>query len=158
MGRGVSEGLLSAEEIAALSGLDYLRAMVAGRIAAPSMAGTLGFRLAEVEQGRAVFLGEPSDRVLNPMVIVHGGWALTLIDSACGCAGHTTLAPGRAYTTLETKTNFVRVITAESGTVRGEGKIVAAGRTIITAEARVTDEAGKLLAHGTSTLLVLSAR
>jgi uncharacterized protein (TIGR00369 family) len=102
-----------------------------------------------------VFIGEPSDRILNPLGIVHGGWALTLIDSCCGCAAHTTLAAGIGYTTVETKVNFVRAITPATGQVRAEGRVIARGRTIITTEGTLTDSNGKLLAHGTSTLMVL---
>jgi uncharacterized protein (TIGR00369 family) len=140
-----------------LSGLDAMRLLVAGKHEAPSIAKTLGFTLAEVEDGKAVFIGEPSDRILNPLGIVHGGFALTLIDSCTGCAAHTTLPAGVGYTTVETKVNFVRAITPATGPVRAEGVVVARGRTIITAEGRLTDSSGKLLAHGTSTLIVLRA-
>ncbi len=138
-----------------LSGLEAMRALLAGDFNAPSISNTLGFRLVEVDDGRAVFEGEPSDRILNPLGIVHGGWALTLLDSACGCAAHATLPAGVGYATVETKVNFVRQITPDSGTVRAEGNVIARGRTIITTEAKLTDSKGKLLAHGTSTLIVL---
>ena len=142
-------------DFAGLSGLETMRRLIAGEFSAPSIAGTLGFRLVEVEEGRAVFEGEPSERVLNPLGIVHGGWALTLIDSCTGCAAHTTLPAGVGYTTVETKANFVRAITPQTGLVRAEGRVVSAGRTIITAEGKITDAKGRLLAHGTSTLIVL---
>lgn len=144
-----------AEELMRMNGLEAMRALIAGKFPPPSISTTLGFNLAEVEDGRAVFLGDPTDRIMNPLGIVHGGWALTLIDSCCGCAAHTTLAPGLAYSTVETKVNFVRAITPETGQVRAEGVVVARGRTIITAEGKLTDARGKLLAHGTSTLIVL---
>jgi uncharacterized protein (TIGR00369 family) len=140
---------------ATLSGLDAMRALIAGKLPAPSIGETLGFTLVEVEEGRAVFEAMPSDRIMNPHGTVHGGWALTLLDSCTGCAAHTTLARGVGYTTVETKGNFVRAITPETGVVRAEGKVVAVGRTIITAEGRITDAQGRVLAHGTSTLLVL---
>jgi uncharacterized protein (TIGR00369 family) len=140
----------------ALGGLEGMRAMIEGRLPGPAIAEALGFRLAEVADGYALFIGTPSPRVLNPMGIVHGGFALTLIDSCTGCAGHTTVPPGLGYTTtLETKVNFVRVIAPDVGEVRAEGRVVARGRTILTAEGRVTDAAGKLYAHGTSTLYVV---
>ncbi|MGE0741976.1 MAG: PaaI family thioesterase [Hyphomonadaceae bacterium] len=145
----------AAKQLVGLNGLDAMRALIAGEFAPPSIATTLGFWLAEVEDGRAVFLGEPSDRIMNPLGIVHGGWALTLIDSCTGCAAHTTLSAGVGYTTVETKVNFVRAITPATGQVRAEGRVVARGRTIITAEGTLTDSKGKLLAHGTSTLMVL---
>jgi uncharacterized protein (TIGR00369 family) len=132
-----------------------MKLLIAGKHGAPSITTTLGFTLTEVEAGKAVFLGEPSDRILNPLGIVHGGWALTLIDSCCGCAAHTTLAAGVGYTTVETKVNFVRAITPATGQVRAEGVVVSRGKTIITAEGKLTDSSGKLLAHGASTLMVL---
>ncbi len=145
----------AAQKLLGLSGLDAMKLLIAGGHEAPSIAKTLGFALAEVEAGKAVFIGEPSDRILNPLGIVHGGWALTLIDSCCGCAAHTTLAAGIGYTTVETKVNFVRAITPATGQVRAEGRVIARGRTIITTEGTLTDSNGKLLAHGTSTLMVL---
>lgn len=145
----------AAQRLLSLTGLEALRLMIAGQHSAPSIASTLGFTLAEVEDGRAVFVGEPSDRILNPLGIVHGGWALTLIDSCTGCAAHTTLPAGVGYTSVETKVNFVRAITPETGQVRAEGTVIARGRTIITTEGKLTDSRGKLLAHGTSTIMVL---
>lgn len=145
----------AAQKLLSMSGLEGLRYMIAGNHPPPSIASTLGFTLAEVDDGRALFLGEPSDRILNPLGIVHGGWALALIDSCTGCAAHTTLPAGVSYTTVETKVNFVRAITPATGQVRAEGVVVARGRTIITAEGKLTDSRGRLLAHGTSTLMVL---
>jgi len=145
----------AAKHLVGLSGLEALRLMMAGNHPPPSISTTLGFYLAEVGEGRALFIGEPSDRILNPLGIVHGGYALTLIDSCTGCAAHTTLAAGVSYTTVETKVNFVRAMTPETGQVRAEGVVVARGRTIITAEGKITDSRGRLLAHGTSTLIVL---
>jgi len=145
----------AAQRLMGMGGLEGLRLLIAGGHEAPSIAKTLGFTLAEVDEGRAVFVGEPSDRILNPLGIVHGGWALTLIDSCTGCAAHTTLPAGVGFTTVETKVNFVRAITPDTGPVRAEGRVIARGRTIITAEGTLTDSNGKLLAHGTSTLMVL---
>ena len=140
------------------SGLDFLRAMIAGERPAAPIGKHIGFRLAEVERGRAVFEGEPGPHLLNPLGAVHGGFALTLIDSACGCAVHTELDAGIGYTTVETKVNFVRPIAPESGTIRCEGRVLSRGRTIATAEARLISADGKLLAHGTSTLIILAPR
>ncbi len=139
----------------AMSGIEAMRALIEGRFAPPSISETLGFRLVAAEHGFVAFEGEPSDRVLNPLGAVHGGWALTLIDSACGAAGHTTLPAGVGYGTLETKVNFVRPIAATTGTLRAEGRVLAQGRTILTAEAKITDARGKLYAHGTSTCMIL---
>jgi len=151
----MSDAKTAAKELLTLSGLDALRALIAGNHPAPSIATTMGFYLAEVEDGRAVFIGETSDRILNPLGIVHGGWALTLIDSCTGCAAHTTLPANVGYTSVETKVNFVRAISADTGQVRAEGHVVARGRTIITTEGKITDARGRLLAHGTSTIMVL---
>lgn len=151
-------GVCAPGEIAALSGLEFLEAMIAGRLPAPPIAEPLDFRLVEVEPGRAVFEGRPGPHLLNPLGSVHGGWALTLIDSAAGCAVHSLLDPGIGYTTVETKVNFTRPIQPDGGIVRAEGKMVSRGRQIATAEARITDSGGKLLAHGSSTLIILPPR
>ncbi|MBI3439597.1 MAG: PaaI family thioesterase [Proteobacteria bacterium] len=151
----MNEAQQTARALMGLSGLEAMRALIAGKFPPPSITETLGFTLAEVDDGRAVFVGKPSDRVLNPLGIVHGGWALTLIDSCAGCAAHTTLPAGVGYTTVETKVNFVRAIQHDTGELRAEGVVVARGRTIITAEGKLTDTRGRLYAHGTSTLLVL---
>jgi uncharacterized protein (TIGR00369 family) len=151
-------GAVAAEDLASLTGLELLERMVAGEIPAPPISRTMGFRLAEVEPGRAVFEGEPGEALINPLGSVHGGWALTLIDSATGCALHTELPAGIGYTTVETKANFTRAIAPGSGTVRCEGRVVSRGRQIATAEARLTASDGRLLAHGTSTLIILPPR
>lgn len=151
-------GIASADEIAGLSGREVLEAMIAGRLPAPPMARTLGFRLVEVGDGSAVFEGEPSADLLNPLGIVHGGWALTLIDSAAGCAAHSRLTAGTSYTTVETKVNMTKAITPDVGRIRAEGRVIAQGRRIITTEARMVDKSDRILAHGTSTIMVLPPR
>lgn len=148
-------GVASAEEMARYTGRELLIASMEGRVPAAAIAQGMNFRLLEVGEGRAVFEGEPGEQHLNPLGSVHGGWALTLIDSACGCAAHSTLPAGVGYSTVETKVNFTRAIRPDGGPIRTEGAVVSAGRTIITAEARMTDAQGRLLAHGTSTLIVL---
>jgi uncharacterized protein (TIGR00369 family) len=135
-----------------------LRKMVAGDLPAPPIAATMGFRLVEVESGMVVFEGTPGPHLLNPLGSVHGGYALTLIDSACGCAVHSELDAGVGYTTVETKVNFTRAIDPAGGPVRCEGRVLSRGRTIATAEAYLRDESGRLLAHGTSTLIILYPR
>lgn len=144
--------------ISAMSGLEMLRAMIAGRVDAPGMARTLGFSLVEVSEGLAVFEGEAGPHLLNPLGTVHGGFALTLIDSATGCAAHTLLPAGVGYTSVETRTNFTRAIRADSGTLRCEGRVVVAGRQIITATGTLTLPDGTIAAHGGSTLMVLPPR
>jgi uncharacterized protein (TIGR00369 family) len=151
-------GVATPEEIAGLTGLEMLQAMVDGRLPAPTIAGTLGFRLVRVSPGEAVFEAEAGPHLLNPLGTVHGGIALTLVDSAAGCAVHTTLPAGLGYTTVETKVNFTGAIRAESGTLRAEGRVVAQGKQICTAEARVLLADGRIVAHGTSTLMILHPR
>ncbi len=147
-------GVSSFDEIKHLSGLEMLRKMIAGELPAPPIAEPMGFLLVEVEKGRAVFEGVAGPHLLNPLGAVHGGWALTLIDSACGCAVHTELDAGVGYTTVETKVNFTRPI--PQGRVRCEGRVLSRGRQIATSEAFLRSEEGKLLAHGTSTLIILA--
>jgi uncharacterized protein (TIGR00369 family) len=139
-----------------LSGLEYMREIFEGRLPPPPIAKTMGFTGAEVAEGRAVFVGEPGEHLYNPIGVVHGGFAMALLDSAMGCAVHTTMRVGARYTTIETKVNFVRPITAEMGRVRCEGKVIYRGGRVATAEGKLTDErTGKLLAHGTTTCLVI---
>ncbi|HEV2415063.1 MAG TPA: PaaI family thioesterase [Candidatus Dormibacteraeota bacterium] len=141
------------------TGLELLQEMSAGRLPPPPIARLMGFTGVSFEEGRAVFEGEPGEYLYNPIGVVHAGFAMTLLDSAMGVAVHTTLGVGERYTTLETKCNFVRAITLETGLVRCEGVIVHRGARVATAEGRVTAVAtGKLLAHGTSTCLIISAR
>ena len=138
-----------------LSGIEQLRRMVASGGRAP-IGERLDFHLVEVEEGRAVFEGYPDESVYNPIGTVHGGYAATLLDSACGIAVHSRLAPGQGYTTLELKVAYHRAMTSKTGTVRAEGTVVSFGRRAAFAEARLTDAAGKLLASATSSLLVMT--
>ena len=138
------------------SGLETIRAIFAGELPPAPIAELMGFRGVEVEPGRAVFEFEPGPQHYNPIGSVHGGVAMTLLDSAMGCAIHSTLEAGVAYTTLEVKTNFVRPITVETGLVRCEGTVLHAGSRIATAEGKVLDASGKLLAHGTTTCLIIA--
>ena len=151
----LSYGLVKPEDVAAMTGREMMQAMIDRKLPAPPITQTLGFWLAEVGDGYAVFEGEPGTHLLNPLGSVHGGWALTLMDSAAGCAGHTVLPPGVGYTSVETKVNFTRPIRHDTGRVRAEGRVISRGRQIMTAEARLLDMQGKILAHGTSTLIVL---
>jgi uncharacterized protein (TIGR00369 family) len=149
---------ISARRGLELSGLDYMRAIVSHEVPQPPMAKLLGFELVEVAEGRAVFESVPGEHQYNPMNTVHGGLALTMVDSAAGVAVHTTLLRGQLYGTLETKVNLVRPITVETGLIRVEGRILHRGSTTATSEADLrVAESGKLLAHGTSTCMILSA-
>jgi len=141
-----------------MSGLEYMRAIVAGEIPGPPIARSLDFLLAEVEEGRAVFTLTPSEFHYNPIGVVHGGVAATLLDSAMGCAVHSLLPAGTGYTTLELKVNFLRPVTRDTGPMRAEATVLHPGSRTALAEARLVDAAGKLLAHATSTCLILSHR
>ena len=141
---------------AGLSGLEQLRSLVAsGR--RPGIAVSLDFGLAEVEAGRAVFEGTPGLHAYNPIGAVHGGYAATLLDSACGCAVHSSLNATQAYTTLELKVAYHKAITQKTGVVRAEGRVVSIGRRVAYAEAKLTDSDGRLYASATSTLLVIES-
>ena len=138
-----------------LSGIEYIRLIFEGELPPPPIADLMGFRGVEFDQGRAVFEMIPGPQHYNPIGSVHGGVALTLLDSAMGCAVHTTLEAGIGYTTLEVKANLVRPITADTGLIRCEGTVIHAGSRVATAEGRLVDSAGKLLAHGTTTCLII---
>lgn len=138
-------------------GLAQLKALLGGGLKAP-MGQTLGFELVEVERGRAVFEGKPDRSVYNPLGAVHGGYAATLLDSACGIAAHSTLGPNRGHTTLELKVSYLRGLTENSGTVRATGRVVSSGRRVAFAEAELHDGAGRLCATATSTLLVFDVK
>jgi uncharacterized protein (TIGR00369 family) len=148
-------GVANSPQAAGMSGKEALQAMIDGHLPPPPIAKVLSFRLVEVGDGFAVFEGEANSQLLNPLGTVHGSWAMALIDSATGCACHSLLPAGTGYTTVETKVNFSRPILPDTGRVRAEGKVVSKGRRIISAQALVTGPDGKVLAHGTSTIIVL---
>lgn len=138
------------------TGLELLQELIDERLPAPPIAMTMDFRIAEVSEGRAVFLSEPGEFLYNPIGSVHGGYAMTLLDSAMGCAIHTTLGAGETYTTLEVKVNFIRPISTDTGPVRCEGSLLHRGDRIATSEGRlIAERTGKLLAHGSTTCLVI---
>ena len=134
--------------------MQYIQAIFDGELPAPPISLLMGFRGVEAEPGRALFEMEPGPEHYNPIGSVHGGVALTLLDSAMGCAVHTLLDAGVGYTTVEVKTNFVRPITLETGLIRCEGIVLHKGSRVATAEGKLTDSNGKLLAHGTTTCLI----
>jgi uncharacterized protein (TIGR00369 family) len=141
-----------------MSGLDYLSAVLRGEAPAAPIASTLGFRPVDFAHGRAVFEGEPQRFVYNPLGSVHGGWAATLLDSALGCAVHSTLPAGKGYTTVDLSISMVRAITDRVSRVRCEASIIHSGGSIATAQGRIIDDAGTLYAHGTTTCLILTPR
>jgi uncharacterized protein (TIGR00369 family) len=141
-----------------MSGLEYIGAIVAGDVPPPPIAVTMNFAPVSFEEGHAVFEGEPGEEHYNPIGVVHGGYASTLLDSAMGCAVHTTLAKGTAYTTLTLEFKFVRPITRDTGKVRAEAEVIHRGRRQATVEGSLRDlTSGKLLAHGTSTCMIMEA-
>lgn len=142
------------EAMKRLSGLEYLRLAFGSERTRPPIASLMGMRAALFEPGRAVFEAEPAEFHYNPIGAVHGGFAATLLDSAMSCAVHAACKPGQAYTTVEIKVNYVRPMTVDTGTVTAEGRTLAIGSRIATAEGRVTDAQGRLLAHGTATCLL----
>lgn len=147
-------GLAEPHEIATMTGKEVLQAIIEGRLPQAPISETLTFRIVEVGDGFAAFEGETGPHLLNPIGTVHGGWALTLIDSVAACAGHSLLPAGVGYTTIETKGNFSRPIRTDTGRVRAEARAVAQGRQIISAEARILSPDRGILAHGSSTILV----
>lgn len=144
---------MMAEPDEAPDGFAQLQEMIAGGLKAP-MGETLGFDLVEVERGTVVFEGRPNRSVYNPLGSVHGGYAATLLDSACGIATHSMLGANRGHTTLELKVSYLRGLSDASGTVRATGRIISVGSRVAFAEAELHDGEGRLCATATSTLLV----
>ena len=140
----------------AMPGIEFLRAIRDGRLPQPPIAQLLGFSLVEVEPGRAVFECTPGERHYNPIGVVHGGLAMTLLDSAMGCCVQSKTPADAAYTTLEAKTNLVRPILSTTGKLRAIGNVLHVGNRIATAEGRLEDASGKLFAHATTTCIILA--
>ncbi len=151
-------GVVDPDILKSHDGLAFLQAIIAGTLPQPPIGETLGFKLVEADNGRAVFEGVPEYRHYNPIGSVHGGFAATLLDSALGCAIFSTLAKGDTWTTLELKLNFVRGLTKDTGPVRAEGRIIHRGRTVATSEGDLKDKAGKLYAHATTTCMIFPAK
>jgi uncharacterized protein (TIGR00369 family) len=143
------------DRAAPISGIEQLRHMLATD-AQPPIGRTLGISLVEVEEGRAVFEGVPDARSLNPLGTIHGGYAATLLDSACGIATHSQLKAGQTYTTLELKVAYHRAMTPTTGKVRAIGTVLSIGRRVAFAEAKILDAEDRLIASATSTLLVIT--
>jgi uncharacterized protein (TIGR00369 family) len=147
-------GIVSADRQKEMSGLEFVRGLVDGTLPLNSIAQTLGYDVSEVESGRVVVTAEPGIIHLNPAGTVHGGFAATLLDSCMGLAVQSTLERGVGQTTLEFKISLVRPITPETGAIKAEGIVLSRGRRVGTAEGRITDGKGRLLAHGTTTCLI----
>jgi uncharacterized protein (TIGR00369 family) len=155
---GAAPGVARPDQIQGKSGLEVMQAMLAGELPYPHIMQTLDYSLLEVDKGRAVFQGMPQLMHYNPLGSVHGGWYATLLDSALGCAVHTTLDAGQGYTTAELGIHIVRAASHTSGPLRAIGHVVHVGRQLATAEARIVDADGKLYAHGSTTCLVFQTR
>jgi uncharacterized protein (TIGR00369 family) len=140
-----------------LSGLEILQRLIDGTLQPPPMARLMDIRLVEVSKGKAIFTGVPQEFHYNTLGSVHGGYGATMLDSAMGCAVHSVLDAGDAYTTLEFKINFLRALTHETGEVRGIATVVHAGRTTAIAEGRIEDANGKLYAFATTTCQIRKA-
>jgi uncharacterized protein (TIGR00369 family) len=147
---------IAMEEFRALSGLEQLRAIFAGKTDYEGIIKTLGLRPVSAEEGLVVFEGSPTQAVYNPIGSVHGGYAATLLDTVTGCAVHSRLKAGQGYTTLELKVAYHRALTDKSGPVRAEGRVVSLGRRAGFAEGKLFDKDGNLCATATSTCLVFS--
>ena len=147
-------GTVSADEQKQMSGLEFVKGLADGTLPLNTIAQTLGYDVAEAESGRVLVTAEPNGRHLNPAGTVHGGFAATLLDSCMGLAVQSTLEKGVGQTTLEFKISLLRPITPETGTIRAEGLVLTRGRRVGTAEGRITDSQGRLLAHGTTTCLI----
>jgi len=147
-------GTVSTDRQKQMSGLEFVQGLVDGTLPLNTLARTLEYDVTEAVSGRVVVTAEPGDIHLNPAGTVHGGLAATLLDSCMGLAIQSTLEKGIGQTTLEFKISLVRPITPETGVIKAEGLVLSRGRRIGTAEGRITDANGRLLAHGTTTCLV----
>jgi uncharacterized protein (TIGR00369 family) len=150
-------GTVSADRRKEMTGLEFVQGLADGMLPLNTIAQTLGYDVTEAESGRVVVTAEPSDIHLNPAGTVHGGLAATLLDSCMGLAVQSTLEKGVGQTTLEFKISLVRPITPETGEIRAEGMVLSRGRRVGTAEGRITDGKGRLLAHGTTTCLIFES-
>ena len=152
----LSPGLVDPAEIKDLTGLELFQGFIAGRFPPPPLTGNIPMRVIEVEYGVCIWETEAPDWFLNPMGTVHGGYAMAVLDSALGCSVHTALDVGEAYTTIEAKVNMTRPI-PRGVTLRCEGRMITKGRRTATSEAKLFSPEGKVLAFGTSSLMIFSA-
>ena len=137
------------------SGLDYLQRIISGEYAQLPIGEHLGFRIAAAEPGKVTLKGLPDERSYNLLKSVHGGWTAAVLDTAMALSNLSTLGPDQSFTTLDIRINYLRPITAQTGEVRAEGRLIQGGRKVAYTEAKLQDAAGKLLAHGTGSLLML---
>jgi uncharacterized protein (TIGR00369 family) len=149
--------MIAASASRTMSGLDFLRVMLSGKLPPPPISVLIGQRAVSAEPGRVVFEITPAEQHYNPIGAVHGGVITTVLDSVMGCTVHSTLPAGIGYTTLELKVNFLRAVTNRVGALRCEGKIINSGKRVAAVEASLTDASGKLYAHATSTCMIFAA-
>jgi uncharacterized protein (TIGR00369 family) len=152
-----ASGVARPEQVAGLTGMQVFERMFSGELPYPPIGETLDFLPIEIEPGRAVFQGRPLFRHYNPLGMVHGGWIATLLDSCVGCAVHSTLPAGKAYTTAELKVNFVRAVTTRVPLLRAIGSVIHGGNRMATADGRLVGPDGKLYAHATTTCFIFDA-
>ena len=148
-------GLLPRDQAAALSGFDFLDGLRQGLYPAPPFSEVADVWPVSVEVGRITFEGAPSARFYNPMGIVHGGWIALLLDTVMGCAIHSALKPGQGFVTTDMHTSFIRAVTENGGKLRGEGTLLHLGGRVASAEGKIFDGAGRLVAHGTETCTIM---
>jgi uncharacterized protein (TIGR00369 family) len=153
----LTSGVPRPEQVAGLSGMQVFERMFSGELPYPPIGETLDFLPIEIEPGRAVFQGRPLLRHYNPLGTVHGGWIATLLDSCLGCAVHSTLSAGKAYTTAELKVNYVRPVTTKVGLLRAVGSVIHVGGRMATADGRLIGPDGKLYAHASTTCFIFDA-
>jgi len=149
-------GIATLADLRARSGAEFFEAIGSGQLPSPPISHTLDIWPVEWAIGRVVFQGIPALVHYNPLGSVHGGWVAAMLDSAVGCAVHSTLPAGKGYTTLELKINYVRAVTVDAGPLRAEGKVIHVGGQVATAEGRLHDASGRLYAHATTTCLIFS--
>ena len=150
----LAPGVSPRGQVFGMTGMEVFQAIFAGKLPPAPIGDSLDFVQVHVEPGVAIFQGKPQLRYYNPLGTVHGGWFCTLLDSAVGCAVHTTLPAGKGYTTLEIKVNMLRALTDAVPLVRAEGRVIHAGRQVATAEGRIVGPDGKIYAHATTTCMI----
>jgi uncharacterized protein (TIGR00369 family) len=150
-------GMVSRDALLSEDGLTFQQGLLSGRHPFPPFADFMDIELSGIEEGRAAFIGRPSERFFNPIGTIQGGWAATILDAAMGFATHATLKLGETFTTLEMKVNYVRPVLPSSAPVRCEAKVIHRGGRIATSEAQLFDGSGKLLAHGSETCMIFAA-
>jgi uncharacterized protein (TIGR00369 family) len=152
--RFAAPGVARPEQVAGMTGVQFFNAIFEGVIPSPAIGATMDFIPMEVVKGRAVFQGRPSIKHYNPIGTVHGGWVATLLDSCVGCAVHSTLPAGKAYTTAELKVNYVRAVTTKVPLLRAIGSVIHVGGRMATADGRLVGPDGKLYAHASTTCFI----